>query len=129
MSHLHIVLAANAVSCAVFGGLFVVAPSPVAAFLGQPPAPAALIVAIGAVLLLNAVHLGYVATTARPSHWAVTYFSIGDGLWVVATLVLIVSGTWITAPGGIVAALAVALGVGAFGTLQWRLRPTAYAAQ
>lgn len=123
MSGLKATMGANALSCAVFGLLFVLAPAPVASFLGWPPAPTLVIAGVGAALLVNALHLVYVARRSTPSRWAVVYFSVGDGLWVAATLALILTGTWITAPAGIGAALAVAGAVGTFGALQWRHRP------
>jgi hypothetical protein len=112
----------------IFGVLFLLAPGAVAGFLGQPPAPATLIAVLGALLVLHGGHLAYVATRPDPRHWVVAYFSFGDALWVAATLALVLSGTWITAPAGILVALATALVVGLFGVMQWQLRPRALAA-
>lgn len=120
MSRLKAIMGANAASCLGFGALFVIAPAPVAAFLGSPPAPTWVVAVLGAGLLLNALHLVYAATRPAPSRSAVMYFSAGDFLWVAGTLVLILTGTWITTPGGIAAAIAVALVVAAFGLLQLR---------
>lgn len=129
MTRLKTILGANALSCLAFGGVFIAAPASVAAFLGTPPAPAWLIAGLGAGLILNGLHLAYAATRTAPSRAAVAYFSAGDFLWVVATLVLVATGTWITAPRGIAAALAVAVVVAALGILQLRRRPQAAAAQ
>jgi hypothetical protein len=125
MSRLKAILAANAVSCVGFGVLFLAAPGPVTAFLGQPPAPILLVTILGAGLIVNGLHLIYVATGPRRSRAAVTYFSTGDFLWVAGTLALVLTGTWVNSPAGIAAALAVACAVGGFGLAQWRLRPTA----
>jgi hypothetical protein len=123
MSRLKAILAANAVSCVGFGVLFLTAPGDVAAFLGHPPAPTLLMTLLGAGLVLNGIHLIYVATGSRQSRMAVTYFSTGDFLWVGGTLALVLSGIWINSPAGMAAALVVACAVGAFGLIQWRLRP------
>lgn len=114
------ILALNATSCVLFGLLFLALPGAVAAFLGTPPAPAWLIAAIGAVLLVNGAHLAWAARQQRPRRALVLYFSGGDIAWVIATGALIASGLWITSPGGIAAALIVAAGVGAMGVLQLR---------
>lgn len=120
MSQLMATLGANALSCFIFGVLFVLAPASVASFLGSPPAPRLVILVLGAALLLHAIHLGWVARNPKPSRWTVMYFSAGDLLWVAATLALILTETWITSTGGMAAAVAVALVVGLLGYLQWR---------
>jgi hypothetical protein len=114
------ILALNASSCVVFGLLFLALPGAVATFLGTPPAPAWLIAAIGAILVINGAHLVWAARQQRPRRGLVLYFSGGDIAWVIATVALIGSGLWITTPGGIVAASVVALAVGAMGLLQLR---------
>lgn len=118
------VLRANAASCLIFGALFLIAPGAVAGFLGRPPGW--LIAALGAVLLMNGAHLLWAARRgARQAE--LLYFALGDGAWVAGTLLLILSGTWITTTGGVLAALAVAVAVGSFGVLQWQsaIRPGA----
>ena len=111
------VLRANAVSCLGFGALFVAASGPVAGFLGTPPPWA--VAALGAVLLLNGAHL---LTAARRGarQGELLYFALGDGGWVAGTLLLVLTGTWITTTAGTLAALIVAVPVGVFGVLQWR---------
>jgi hypothetical protein len=122
MPALKAIMSANALSCLVFGTLFLAMPRGVADFLGSPPAPALILTVLGAGLLLNGAHLVYAATRPAPARWVVAYFSVGDFLWVAGTLALVLTDTWITSSAGIAAALAVALGVGTFGFLQWRQR-------
>lgn len=112
------VLRLNAASCLGFGVLFLAAPGAVRAVLGS--APALVIAAIGAVLVLNGAHL--MLASSRPARPAeLRYFAAGDVAWVAGTLGLAASGLWITEPGGIAATVAVAAMVGCFGLLQWRL--------
>ncbi|WP_294609762.1 hypothetical protein [uncultured Roseovarius sp.] len=116
------VLRLNALSCFVFGGIFLLQPSGVAAFLGAPPVP--LIAALGAALLINAALLWASQHKGRaPQRHEVLFFCLGDGLWVLATLVLLAFGLWITATAGQVTALGVAAMVGTLGVLQWRALP------
>jgi len=120
MASIRTVLKLNAASCLLFGLGFLIFPGAVAAFLGAPPAPPTLILALGAGLVLNG---GLILTTARkdaPSAGWVAFFALGDGLWVLGTLVLILSGLWITSTAGIAAAIAVAAMVGLFGLMQFR---------
>jgi len=107
----------NALSCLVFGALFLGRPEQVSGVLGDPPA--GLLRLVGIVLILHAGHLGW-ASLRRPGAWEVGYFSIGDALWVAATLALLVGGVWITTPLGQGLALVVGAGVGCLGWLQWR---------
>jgi len=107
----------NAVSCLVFGALFVTAPGGVAAFIGV--APGWVILALGLGLLVNGAHLLW-AARRQPRCWEVRYFSLGDAAWVALTLTVLAAGAWVTAPAGQAAAAAVAVGVGALGALQWQ---------
>jgi hypothetical protein len=116
------VLRLNAASCLGFGLLFSLAPGATADFLGTPPVW--LIVALGAGLVGNGILLWLCQRHGRaPRRHEVLFFSIGDGLWVVFSVVLVASGLWITTSGGRIAALVVASGVGAMGALQWRALP------
>ncbi len=108
----------NAASCIGFGVLFVAAPRAVAAFLGAPPAPATVVLAVGAILIINGLHLLYTSLRSDPPRLLVLYFSGGDLLWVVATAALISAGIWVNTGPGIAAAAAVAAMVGAFGLAQ-----------
>lgn len=119
MSLLKTALRLNAVSCIGFGVLFSVVPGAVAAYLGQTrPAPSMVILILGIGLILNGIGLFLAARARHPSGPLVLFFSTGDFLWVLATIVLIVMGIWIETTAGIIAALLVAAVVGLFGLLQ-----------
>src|SRR6056297_2415918 len=116
------VLRLNALSCLGFGALFLLAPVAVAQALGTPPVW--LVAALGAGLVGNGALLLLSVRGGRvPRRAEVLFFSLGDAAWVVATLALILAGVWIVTPGGRVAALAVAVMVGALGVAQWRRLP------
>ena len=112
------ILRANAASCLIFGLVFAVWPSEVAAFLGDPPGWLILVTGLGLIpyglLLLWTARGRVTATDLR-------LFALGDAAWVAITLVLIPAGIWITTANGIAAALAVAAMVGTFGVIQWYL--------
>jgi hypothetical protein len=109
------VLYANGSSCLLFGALFLAVPGAVARFLGSPPVW--LIAVLGAGLILNGLHLVWAARRG-PGRRELLHFTLGDGAWVAGTLLLIVSGLWITTIPGILAAIACALPVATFGVLQ-----------
>jgi len=129
MKTLRFVLRLNGGSCVAFGLLFMLAPARVASFLAEQAssAPPVVIAVLGAGLLINGVALFLTARADSPRRSALWLFSIGDLLWVIATLVLIASGIWIERTWGIIASLLVALFVGSVGLLQWRAldRPSA----
>ncbi|MEM9059498.1 MAG: hypothetical protein AAGD13_03470 [Pseudomonadota bacterium] len=102
----------NALSCALFGGLFIVNGAGVAGFLGDPPVW--LLQVLGALLLANAAHLILEARKPVPPRRAVLYFVAGDVAWVLATIVLLAGGIYVTTLKGAVAASGVAVMVGAF---------------
>lgn len=123
MTTLRTILRANAASCIVFGLIFVSLPSPIALFLSpEAPVPALVLQLTGAVLLFNGLHLVWTSLQPEPARELIVYFSTGDLLWVLTTVVLVVSGIWVTSTAGIVTALCVALLVGYFGVMQVRLR-------
>lgn len=112
----------NALSCAGFGAVFTLAPAAVAGFLGT--FPVLLVHALGVGLMLNAVLLGLASWPGRnPRRHEMLFFCAGDLAWVVASVVLLAAGLWITTIGGQVSTLIVALGVGAMGAAQWRRKP------
>jgi len=120
MDRLRLVLRLNAASCILFGLLFVVAPGSVATFLADRTiAPAAVVLVLGVALLANGGALLATARAQSPRRAMVRFFSVGDALWVVGTVILIACGVWIDRSAGIVAALAVAAFVGSAGWLQW----------
>lgn len=119
---LKFVLIANAVSCAVFGVVFIFWAQAVASLLGSPPS--ALLYVLGVGLLLNAILLLLESRHSPPRPAKVRSFAIGDGIWVLASLGLIFSGTWVTTMAGIVWTVCVAVFVGGCGILQFILSPT-----
>lgn len=113
------VLLANATSCIVFGILLVVYPQQTAYFLStEQPAANIYILAIGIGLVLNGLHLVATALKQNPSRSIILQFAIGDFIWVAITILLILTGTWVTSYDGILYSLAIALMVGIFGVLQ-----------
>ncbi|RLQ89197.1 hypothetical protein [Notoacmeibacter ruber] len=89
----------------------------IAAFLGATPPN--LVLGVGIVLILNGLHLGYVSRHDDPGRIQVLYFSAGDAAWVLISLTLVVTGTFVTTAPGIVLTLLVAVGVGVLGLLQF----------
>ncbi len=119
MLRLHNVMRVNAMSCMVFGVLFVLLPEPVSIFLGSTaPAPRIYILALGVMLIIHGIHLVWASRQARPKKQWILYFSLGDFLWVIASGGLMLLGVWITSPAGVIATSAVAVMVGLFGILQ-----------
>lgn len=119
MVNLKIVFRLNAISCLLFGSLFVLAPEMVSVFLAyEAPAPVLLMSVIGAVLILNGIHLIAASLQISPSRELIIYFALGDGMWVCAVTALIVSGLWITTSHGIMAAVLVNIVVGVFAVMQ-----------
>ena len=117
MPSLKILLRLNATSCLVFGVLFLFASRMTAGFLGS--APVWLVAALGALLLVNGVHLILASRRASPRRIEIFYFVTGDMAWVIATLALIISGTFVTTVQGVAVAAVVAMCVGTLGTLQY----------
>lgn len=112
------VLRLNALSCAVFGLIFVVDAPAVSAFLGEMPVW--ILRGLGIVLIGNALHLAYTAQQAAPPRIVLRYFALGDGVWALASVLLVLSGLWITTPVGIAITLVTAGMTGSFGLLQWQ---------
>ncbi|MDF2177878.1 hypothetical protein P2G88_06405 [Aliiglaciecola sp. CAU 1673] len=113
------ILQANGLSCLLFGLAFLVVPNDIGMFLGaEEPAPALAFQLVGSILLFNGLHLWWAASRAVVSKWLVLYFSLGDLLWVIGSLALLINGLWITTDAGIAATLVVAVMVGVFGVLQ-----------
>jgi len=110
---------ANATSCIGFGAIFSLFSEDVTKFLSvSSQAPSLVFLLLGLILLFNGFHLIWASFKTMPSKFLVLYFSIGDYIWVLATLYLILAEMWITTPMGITAALLVAIVVGTFGWLQ-----------
>ena len=119
MFTLNNIMRANAISCIVFGLVFLLMPINVIVFLGtdsQLPEIVLQILAIG--LIANGLHLIYESLAIIPRKAMVYYFSIGDFIWVIGSVVLLFFGNWITTSTGIAATLAVSIMVATFGLLQ-----------
>ncbi len=115
----------NAASCLGFGGLFLLQPTPIAHFLSpETPAPTLLLFILGAGLIAHGLHLLWVANQVDIGRRLVWYFSLGDYLWVLGSLSLLVSGLWITSTPGFVCTLVVAAMVGGLGLLQQLRAPS-----
>ncbi len=115
------VLRVNAASCIGFGLVFSLLPGKTAAFLAvERIAPAWLIAVLGVALIVNGLGLLLTARQQAPQLMLVRLFSLGDLLWVVATIALIITGWWVNSSTGIAVALLVAAGVGTMGWLQWQ---------
>jgi len=115
------VLLGNALSCFLFGALFLFAAPDSVAFLGNPPL--LLIQFLGAGLLINALFLTITALRKTTRRQDVLLFALGDAVWVLTTGGLLITGLWITTPTGIVWTLGVGLFVAICGLAQWRLAP------
>lgn len=116
MRFLRTALFLNATSCIVFGALFLAFSESVSRFIGN--SFIWMVPAIGAVLLLNGLHLLVASRRSRPICPEILYFVAGDALWVIGTLALIGFGLVITTAVGTAVSLAVAVMVGAFGVMQ-----------
>ena len=109
----------NATSCVLFGSVFALLPNEVAHFLSEEaPAPLLLIMVIGVILIVNGLHLFWVATEALPKKELILYFSSGDFIWVILSIVLLISGLWVTSSQGILVTILIAIMVGFFGVMQ-----------
>lgn len=113
------VLLLNALSCALFGIIFVAMPIAASNFIGNPPI--LLLQILGAGLVVNAVLLVVTALKKDPSRIKIITFAIGDGIWVLTTAILLLAGLWITTPQGILWSIGVAIFVGLCGLAQFRL--------
>jgi hypothetical protein len=113
------VLRANAASCIIFGLIFLLVPLKIALFLSpDAPAPEFLLFLLGAVLVINGLHLLWASTQTSPNKLLVWYFSFGDLLWAICTIILLIGDIWITTVFGIIAAIVVGLMVSVLGVLQ-----------
>ncbi len=121
MIELKSVLRASALSCVIFGGIFVFIPTIVVDFLSHTkPAPQWLFLTLGGVLILNGLHLFWASLRAVHNKVLIAYFSLSDFLWVTVSVVLVIAGVWVTTIEGVIATLVVAAIVGFMGFLQFR---------
>lgn len=124
------VMRSNSASCLLFGTLFSVYPNDVANFLSNSsPAPKMLIFSLGLILVLNGLHLLWASQYHRQNQRLILYFSMGDFLWVIGSILLIFSGLWITSTEGKLASTFVAVLVGLFGAFQLGARSRLLAQQ
>jgi len=113
------VMRANAASCLLFGILFVLLADSIVIFLGDnDPAPPFVLVGLGLILIVNGAHLLWASHIPIPGKALVLYFSIGDFIWVVLSVGLVVTGIWVTTVPGILLTLFIAFIVGCFGLSQ-----------
>ena len=119
MSNINTVLKLNALNCLAFGALFVFIPKQVIDFLSSThPFPEVIILSLGVILNIYGLYLLWLANKSHVSPTWVLLVAIGDFLWVLGTIILIVMKLWITEINGITAAGLVAILVGWFGWLQ-----------
>lgn len=120
MSRLRVILRLNALSCLVFGSLFLIWPTSVALFLGT--VPRAMLIAIGGVLVLNGLHLIFASTRKHLMKHEILWFSSGDLIWWLASLGLVLHGQttqgWINTGPGIPATIITATCVAGLGVAQ-----------
>lgn len=119
MITLKTVLRANAMSCIIFGFIFVLAPMAVAQFVGgNNSVPELALTVLGIILLVNGAHLVWASFKELPHKFLIMYFSIGDFLWAIMTVILVAFGLWITTLEGVIASLLIAVVVASLGVLQ-----------
>ncbi len=107
-----------------FGMIFTVFPTTVSVFLSNDnPAPTLVILVLGIGLTLHGIHLLWASQQAIVNKGLIQYFSAGDFLWVLATLMLITFKVWVTTLYGVMAALLVAIAVGMLGIAQLTKTP------
>jgi len=114
------VLGANALSCLIFGVIFTVWSTSSVIFISGETSLGVLIRVVGILLILNGLHLISALVRKRLHKYEVLYFSAGDGLWVLGTVLLIGMEWLITTPEGVISAILVAIMVGIFGLLQFK---------
>jgi len=115
-------LIANAVSCSVFGLIFVFLAPETSKIIGSPDVLTLQIV--GAGFIVNAGFLIASALQNQPSRNSILFYVLGDAAWVGLTAFLLIFGIWITTPAGVIWSICVAVLVGFLGWLQWRYAPT-----
>ena len=114
---LNMVLALNALSCLIFGSMFVTDSATIAAYLGSMPQDH--VVGAGIILVVFAAHLVSAIFRHRKIKGEVYYFVVGDLLWVMGTIAIFALTDWITTSEGTLAAVLVAVMVATFAGLQY----------
>ena len=113
------VLKMNALSCFLFGVIFVVGSGQVSLFLSAEETYGFWVQILGGGLLVNSGLLLLASQKVEMSLFEIRFFAIGDFLWVAGTLVLIAQNLALTEPPGVAAAMLVAIMVFYFGIQQW----------
>lgn len=111
-------LGSNAVFSSASGLLMITVPSRVAAWLGLETAPPWLLPLLGVGLIGFAADLTHQATRSRMASWRALYASMGDFLWVVASIILLIFWHTIFSITGMGLIIGVALVVGGLGCWQ-----------
>ncbi len=109
-------LGANAISSGIFGLAFIFFADDISDWLKGGLTVDTL--AVGVILLLFAGDIFHQVTREQLSTKRALVTSLGDALWVVATILILVTQPDALSPGGEIAAILVALMVGVFGFLQ-----------
>lgn len=110
------ILQLNAASCLFFGMAMLLWSQTIAEFLGAIP-PFVLLI-VGGGLVFNGCHLVFASMRQTLRCYEISYFAIGDFLWVFATAVLVIFRIGITTRNGLMVAMGIAAMVGTFGILQ-----------
>lgn len=120
MTSLRILLRLNAASCLAFGMIFILMSGAVSGFLGDMPTGVVRIVGLG--LIVNGLHLAVASRRTVIHPVEVVYFSLGDLVWWLGSLLLIANGSWITTSSGVIVTIFVACGISGLGIVQlWML--------
>jgi len=120
---LNVVMRANSVSCIGFGLVFLAIPIQVTNFLGTVSQVSdTVLFLLGIGLIINGLHLFWASRQLRPSKMLVNYFSIGDFIWLLASIFLVTMEIWIDTSAGVLVTMVVAVVVGGFGVVQKVLR-------
>ena len=116
------ILTLDATTCAVMGLLLIVATGPAAALM---QISASLLFWAGLLLLPIACFMALTARAAQVPAWAVSFIVLGNLLWVIASLVLPLSGAITPNVFGWIFILAQAAVVAVFAWLEWSTRGSA----
>ena len=123
MITLSILMRTNAASCLIFGLLFLILPSEIATYLSsETPIPTIVLVILGIGLIINGGDLIQSSLKPIPTKSKILYFSIGDFIWAIVSISLVLLNIWITSKEGAIATLLVAFMVAIFGLLQMMKR-------
>jgi hypothetical protein len=117
MKKIKIIMGLNAISCLIFGAAFLFFSHETAQFLSGNNKNSVILLTLGISLIFNGIHI-FFSIYRSPKKIEVIYFSVGDFLWVIGTLVTIYFEYLVITSTGIWAAFIVGAMVGTFGVLQ-----------